>query len=212
MEKIMEAIKICFIGLWNENIISVLFTAISTMLQFVGRMDWTKNNKGYALFVWFIQIILNVPCVFFSDADWMTKIYGSLLMVAGIIEFCAVAKMKVPKTTTLHLDDLGMPDQIAVFDNREMFNKAVEGAKRGEPMYICNLGLFYRNGTGTGVNLKKSQEYFQILSEHPDPFWREEGRKELEITNRMINEKYADMKKIIKDGTVDCTKDFFGME
>ena len=67
-------------------------------------------------------------------------------------------------------------------------------------MCIFNLGYYYRNGTGTSINLKKSREMFLKLCSCDIEFLREEGKKELAITEKMIKDKHKEMRDVIKDG------------
>ena len=212
MEKVMEFFKLCLLYLWQENGGSVISTAIATILSMCAQMDWAKRSKGFFLFVWFLQITLNIPCVFFSDAAWYERAYGGMLMIYGAVKFYETMKIKVPRKTVLSMDELGYPGQTVEFDDKKMFLEAQKGAAEGIPMYICNLGYFYRDGRGTRMNLSKSKYYFEQLCRHPDPFWQEEGRRNLQEVEKLIAERNEKIRDAARDGAQSMAEDFFGIE
>lgn len=212
MEKVMEYVRLIIMFLWQENGGAVVSTAIASIIAVCSHTDWAQRNKGFVLFAWFLQIVLNIPCVFLSNAAWYERLYAGILMVYGVVKFCETMAIKVSKKTYLQMDELGYPGQTAVFDDKEMFRKAQEGAAQGIPMYIYNLGCFYRDGRGTRVNLNKSRYYFEQLCNSSEQFWREEGRKGLEGVNKMIAERNENLRNTAKAGAGNMVKDFFGFE
>ena len=210
----METIQLVFAYLVEENGYALILSLIATAIALILRSDFARKNKGFYIFSATLEIVLNIPCVFLPGTEWWMRLYGVMLMIQGVIRFYEAAKMKIPKKSVLDLGSMGLGEkgQTVEIDHKTMFQLAVDGAAKGDLMQICNLGIFYRNGTGTPMNLKKSQYYFQMLCDCSDPFWQEQGREGLAETNRLIEQKRSDMGQIIKNGAKDGAKGFLGID
>lgn len=171
-----------------------VFVIIGTIIFMISHTDFFKDKKIFWLFLHSFVVLSNTYVVFVND-DIFSKVSAGLYAFIGGCYFVDCWKYKKPTKIVL---DLGENTQY-VIDKKDHFKDNFNKAKQGDLMSICNLGLAYRKGIGTNIDLEKSKKMFQLLIQSNDPFWSKEGEKELEITKKLIKERNKAILNEIKD-------------
>ena len=177
-------------------IVSKFWVIIGTVLVFLTKIDYFRNKKIIYLFLTIFSLIATGLFLLHPDNPLMEKIYAVLVVLMNVFNLVELIKYRKSKEKTFVVED----KITFTIEEKKMFEDALAGAQKGDLMCIFNLGYYYRNGTGTSINLKKSREMFLKLCSCDIEFLREEGKKELAITEKMIKDKHKEMRDVIKDG------------
>lgn len=151
--------------LFNRSIIkrSIVMTVICYIAAIIANITYIigtyKYLQGFELWVKFLAAI----------------VYFVLYSVLLIVAFISIKKYGPNPRVTVRDNDGNIIGSLP--PERELFIDSLHKAEQGEGMYMLNMALFYRRGTGCRRNLKKAKQWAIRASKCNEPIWVEEAKK-----------------------------------
>ena len=163
------------LGRWKLLVAAILSSLI------VSRR--AKQNWLLMIVICAVQVIMNIPVLFYG-ADIWTKLEAGGLIIWGII--LAFGFYGEGKTLEKNIKDHN--GNTIKINKKEFYKNTKEKALKGNCAAIYDLGICFRSGIGTKIDYDKAKRCFLTLSIRGDPSWQKIGAEELLKTTKMMEE------------------------